>query len=131
MRQWNPGLQVPARKWTDPERFFRWLGSRGTGSRFARRKIVCLHSGRLPLRRFVEKRLMEDLVMWHVTCLECSVQRWWQRSEISELGMDGRPFSLCPALESEFELVVIFLFGWKDLVQQGAFRDDRQLLGDK
>ena len=69
--------------------------------------------------------------MWHVTCLECSVQRWWQRSEISELGMDGRPFSLCPALESEFELVVIFLFGWKDLVQQGAFRDDRQLLGDK
>ena len=22
MRQWNPGPEVPVRKWTDPERFF-------------------------------------------------------------------------------------------------------------
>ena len=34
---------------------------------------------------------MENLVIWQVTCLECSDHRYWYRSEISEFGMDGKP----------------------------------------
>ena len=38
--------------------------------------------------------LMEDLVMWQVTCFECSVHSFWHRSEMSDCGMEGRPLRL-------------------------------------
>ena len=130
LRQWRLDLEVSVRKWRGLEMFVRWIGSRGTGSRCAVTKIVCLRNGRWHLRRFL------GLDWWRIWW--CG--RWPVANVLSIVFGKGRrclnvawkvDHCAWSNTEGSVELVVIFFYGWKNLVQQGAFRNDPELLRDQ